>query len=138
MLKASTSYTVLLVITSIHQLQEQLSPPNEDNIAHSVSIAYGDLHEGANFKRKVSKKAEEIISRFEKMRMDGGDLTIHTLSSPVEKPQKEENLIPDISQPTLPLMTMVQQRFSEFPLDEVFLLIFVCTVIETSCDGYYS
>lgn len=119
-------------------LQGQLSAPDEENTTHSAPMACGGLtvpsfkrtfsmeagyyknyYSGGAFYTKVSKKAEEIISKFEKMRMDSSE-TVHTQSpSPVEQPE-EENIIqypvPEVSTPS---MGILQRQLSEFPLDQV-------------------
>ena len=122
--------------TATHRLQEQLSVPGEERSSHSAPTAYGSLpvpsfnrafswetgnyyvaySEGACFKRKVSKKAEQIISRFEKMRMDSDESVITQSPSPVAEEEEIQYPIPEASQP----MTRLQRQFSEFPLDEVF------------------
>ena len=98
-------------------------------------VAYS---EGAYFKRKVTEKAEQIISRFEKMRMDSGESVATQLPSPVdeslEQPEEEDIIqyqVPEVSQ-SVSQPTELQRQFSEFPLDEVFigLLTFVCIVIK--------
>ena len=122
-----------------HHLQGQLSVPDEENTTHSAPpMAYEGLsvpsfkrtysmeagyykkyYSGGAFYTKVSKKAEEIISKFEKMRMDSSE-TVHTQSpSPVEQPE-EDNIIqypvPEVSTPS---MSILQRQLSEFPLDQV-------------------
>lgn len=63
------------------------------------------------FYNEVSKKAEEIIKRYEMMWMDSSE-TVHTQTpSPVEQP--EELVL---------MQDMPQCQFSEFPLDQVYLL----------------
>ena len=64
----------------------------------------------------MSEKAEQIISRVEKMRMDSGETTDTLFPFPVEQLEEE---VPYVSQPTLPPMTALQRQFSEFPLDQV-------------------
>ena len=91
---------------------------------HTLSLESGYFVRSykGNIKFKVSRKAEQIISRFEEMRMDTEE-TVHLQSpSPVEQREEEDIIhcpIPDISQPNLPPMIMVQRQFSEFPLDQV-------------------
>lgn len=69
-------------------------------------------------RRYVSEKAAEIISRFEKMRMDSNE-TVHTQSpSPVEEGILQSP-VPEVSQPIQPARGRLQRQFSEFPLDEV-------------------
>ena len=126
-----------------HGLQDQLSVPDEEKSTHSVLMCYGGLsrpslqrtlsmepgyytqcYSGGTFFRKVSKKAEEIINKFEQMRMDSTE-TVHTQSpSPMEEHGDENGIefpVPEMSQPSAPLMVGLQRQFSEFPLDQVLL-----------------
>ena len=143
---AAASYNALPHDAGAHHvLQDQLSIPDEEKSTHSAPNRFGGLsgpylqrtysmepgyythnYSGGTFFRTVSKKAEEIISKFEKMRMDSTE-TVHTQSpSPVEEPEEEpeeENSIqfpvPEVSQPSAPLMVGLQRQFSEFPLEQV-------------------
>ena len=129
-----------------HQLQEQLSVPDDERSSHSAPNAYGGLRvplpsfnrtisfdtgnyyvtytDGSCYKRRVSKKAEQIISRFEKLRTDSNESVATQSPSPVdesfEQPGEEDIVkyrVSDVSPPMAQLM--LQRQFSEFPLDEV-------------------
>ena len=120
-------------------LQDQLSVPDEEKSTHSAPMRFGGSSEpflqrtysmepgyythnysDGTFSRTVSKKAEEIISKFEKMRMDSTETVCTQSPSPVEDPE-EENSREFLSQPSAPLMAGLQRQFSEFPLDQVLL-----------------
>ena len=127
----------VIVAWSNHQLQDQLPVPDEFeertnpsapkydfvtpvfNCTILLVTTYVNSYSGG---ASVSEKAEEIMNKFEKLRMDSTK-TVHTQSSSsVEQHEEEDNtiqyLVPEVSQPTPPAMKL-QHQFSEFPLDEV-------------------
>ena len=77
------------------------------------------------FGKKVSKKAEQIINKFENVRMDSIESINTQPPLPVEQTGEENSIkyiVPE-AQPVMPLMIGLQHQFSEFPLDQVSYLL---------------
>ena len=95
------------------------------NRSYSYSVETGKYYmsylEG---KRKVSKQAEQIMSKFEKIRMDSNE-SVNTQSPLLVEQTGEQYIVPE-AQPVIAPIIGLQRQFSEFPLDQVCNLINLC------------
>ena len=103
----------------------------------TISLDFGNYYvpytDGNCYKRRVSKRAEQIISRFEKLRTDSDESVATQSPSPVdesEQPREEDIVqycVPEVSTSSpMPRSIMLQRQFSEFPLDEVLIGLLSC------------
>jgi len=84
---------------------------------------YGNSYSGGVYSRynhkNVSRKAEEIVNKFENMQMDSIEIVSTPSAERMQSPLPAEGGIHYPVPQQAPPAAVLQRQFSEFPLDQV-------------------